>query len=209
MSCKDIWGNKCTKRVLMQAYFLSATDRGLATMIQQLQCAAKVWGQYEICVPHSFIHGMPLTDDDWESLRTFETECVLIGGKETPYEKLLRDKIGPISGIAVVFLNTERMKSLSDHGWLNACTQSLDAGRTPLIAVRRSPNRYTLAHELGHALLGPNGGHRNWDPSNVMCITDKQQADPPILTTTARTRGEPAGGQLEWVLANKRFLEDC
>jgi hypothetical protein len=209
MSCRDIWGNKCTKRVLMQAYFLSATDRGLATMIQQLQRAAKVWGQYEICIPHSFIHGTPLTDDDWEYLKTYETECALIDGKETPYEKLLRDKIGSIPGIAVVFLNTGRLKWIGNNGSLNGCTQTLDPGRSPLIVVRKSPNRYTLAHELGHALLGPNGGHRDWDPSNVMCITDKQTADPPTLTTTTRARGEPPGGQLEWVLNNNRFLEDC
>lgn len=144
--------------------------------------AQKVYDQYKILLEFASGLSMGVTNADLDQLNASDGTCQW---NQASDEQKLLDALGGRNGVGpndVVVYYVNEIKDKTD-GPLRGC-----AGHAPAraaVVVSTIGSQWTLAHELGHVLLGPGFSptHVDDDTTNIMhSPTTSITADPPVLT---------------------------
>lgn len=177
MSCTDELGNLCTHKVSL--HFRSIAMPAVSEFTA-LQNAQRVYGPHGICVEYASGQCLQLSAEDTLTLDVVDGKCKWDSVSDE--QRLLHGLGGgPVgfTGIRVYYVNRIRKP---DGKTLNGC-----AGHAPLraaVAVAARGSQWTLAHELGHVLLGSafRPVHATSTDNVMYSPTTAISAAPPSLT---------------------------
>lgn len=152
-----------THRVQLQFYSIASP---VVPEFQALRNAQRVYRQYGI--DFSYSSGMSLALDPHSTIELNDVDtgtCRLNGGMTADQLRLfgLPGTLGGTSGnIRVFYVNT----ASSNGSGLRGCAAYQG---TPSVVVAAAGSRWTLAHEVGHVLMGVvNGSSHSTDKANLM-----------------------------------------
>ena len=146
MMKKDKYGNNCTKRLPIHIRTLALPNFNYSKAIE---IAGKLFGSNGIFMDIRSEFCLALSEADAVKFNVIDGECKwnqFSSEQEDLYELA---KISPGSGVAVCIVGGVKTSS----GSLNGCAGH--APSKPAVVIGADATVYTLAHEIGHVLLGP------------------------------------------------------
>lgn len=177
MIVRDDLGNLCQYLVNIQMYSIAMPG---APEMTALRNAQRVYGQYGICIRLNNGQSLLLSRQQQSSLQVIDGSCEwsTLSDDQQQLHDLRDDYRSRPFDIHVYFVQEIRK---TDGSRLNGCGGHLP-GR-PAVTIAASGTPWTLAHELGHVLLGPafRPVHSN-DRANLMFGVGRTDSTTPILT---------------------------
>jgi len=183
MACTDELGNACDYRVRLHLYTIGSPAVSEFTMLRNAQ---RVYGPNRICIEMASGQSLHLSDSERLTLDAVDGECKWDAVSD---EQELLHSLGGNAGVGPFDIRVYYVNRLvqTDGSTLNGC-----AGHAPTraaVAVAATGSQWTMAHELGHVLLG--SGYRpvhEGSTTNLMhSPTTSITADPPTLTAAQLT----------------------
>jgi hypothetical protein len=195
----DPFGNRCDRVLRVHCRQINNTPDNLYLQIERAQ---RIFGKYGIFVQVGSIAAVRMSDSDLSRLSTVVTEC--FAGESTPVQDEIYKRFGVQDLVAVNVFFVQRLPlpahpPLRQDTVLDGCaTYSL---HRPMVMLASFADTITLAHELGHVLLGHAPEHvqeHSTGPTNVM----REGPDDTMTLKSARFNIP----QIEWMRRSPLLL---
>lgn len=147
MSRVDPLGKRCDFAVAIHVRQVATTQ---SSVLGQVRNAQRVFGNCGIYFEVATMQSIALDSAAYSRLAVVSTVCQW--NQESAEQSELFSRVGASAfqqGITVVFLRD----IMTPNGWVNGCASHAPHRAAVLVSAASSP--WTLAHEVGHVLLGP------------------------------------------------------
>lgn len=177
MSCKDNQGNSCTHKVGLHLYSIAIPSIGALTTLRNAQ---RVYGKYGINIDMRSGQSLVLTAGQTSTLSSLDTSCKW--DSSSLEQRQLYELSNPTATPNTIRVFYVQNIMQPDGSPLDGCAGH-DINK-PAVAIRAAAQIWTMAHEIGHVLLG--SGYlpvHHALTSNLMCGAANTK-HPPDLDTT-------------------------
>lgn len=159
MSRLDPLGNRCDYLVRVHIRHMQPVVTDIA---ESVRCAQRVYGGNKILFEVASTQCVSLRGFDIERYNIVNTECSFRLESREHSELFARAGVGDLEGITVFYVRS----ILTSDGASNGCASHPPHRPSVLIGTKHTP--WTLAHEVGHVLLGPRYSGHTTESNNLM-----------------------------------------
>lgn len=176
MACKDMFGNNCDRLVRVHVRQVQSVNFDVLDSIKRTQ---KLFGQHGFALEIASSQSIHMDSRSLMRLMLVETTC--IRGRSSPDQAELFSRFGiqDLNSITAFFVQALFVTGTFNEN--NGC--AAHARHLPAVFVARDATPYTLAHELGHVLLGATAENQHMtNDTNIMSPTFLLGTESPSFT---------------------------